>query len=49
MHPPHVAYILCITRVNPKSQMSVQTFKEAPDIAANQVKGVCDTNKEPEW
>ena len=26
--------------------MSVQTFKEAPDIAANQMKSVCGTNKE---
>ena len=43
---PHIAYILFISQANPKSQVSVQTFKEAPDIAVNQMKSVCDTNKE---
>ena len=47
--PSKTTCCLYTFHISSKSQSQSQcrhSFEEAPDIAANQVKGVCDTNKE---
>ena len=49
LNPCSLHMLLYSFHTSSKSQFQSQcrhSFKEAPDIAANQVKGVCDTNKE---
>ena len=49
LNPCSLHMLLYSFHTSSKSQFQSQcrhSFEEAPDIAANQVKGVCDTNKE---